>query len=273
MYRFVIKNTDIAKIADSGQCFSIVQVETGFYYVLSRDLICAVSQDGADIIVECDEKHVDYWKNYFDADNPVYERFLAVSKGETHVLLKNAIEYGKGLRILNQDPFECLISFIISQRKSIPAIKTSINQLSMKYGKKQNFLGVEYYSFPSPEELVYGYEKDFYEDCGLGYREGYVYDTSKKMLSDEPTLRELRNSGYRESMSYLLRLKGVGEKVANCVCLYSLGKIDAFPVDVWMDRLLNQFFTTEDLINLELNYSGMKGLLQLYMFYYGRNNI
>lgn len=273
MYKFLVRNTDIAKIANSGQCFSIFSFDSEFYYVLSRDFLCLAYQKDSDIVVECKESQSEYWERYFDVNNSVYEKFLSVCIKESHPFLKNAIAYGKGLRILNQDPFECLISFIISQRKSIPAITTSISQLSMKYGQFKEFMGVQFYSFPSPQELVIGYKKDGYADCGLGYRDNYVYETSKQMVSEEPILQKLKYFSYNSSMSYLLKLKGVGEKVANCVCLYSLAKIDAFPIDVWMNRVLNQFFTTEELVKMSIQYEGMKGLLQLYMFYYGRNNL
>lgn len=271
MTTFTINNTDMKKISESGQCFNMFKVEDGRYFIISGERACWGVQKGTSVMVECEDSDVEYWKKYFDVDNPIYEKLLKVADGDGNSFIRESLEFGKGLRVVKQDIFECLISFIVSQRKSIPAIKSTLSKLSEKYGELCNFDGVSYYSFPHPGRLVWGYGSDRFSECGLGYRDGYVYQAARDVLDGTRLLERLYDLGYTEAREYLMGFYGVGEKVADCVCLYSLGMLDAFPVDVWVRRLLVENFTTWSYKDMLKRYEGMLGLLQLYMFYYKRN--
>lgn len=273
MVDFIVENTNIEKIAKSGQCFNISVLDDGEHFIPSGERACWAFQEGENVRINCEDADEEYWKKYFDVGNPMYKKLEAIGKDESHSFLKAALEYGKGLRILNQDPFECLISFIVSQRKSIPAIVASLDKLCIRYGKGVASGSVFYDAFPEPKALVEGYSKDTYGDCGLGYRDRYVYEASSRILSGELDLGSLVTVSYDVALEELMKLPGVGYKVANCVCLYSLKKNNAFPVDVWMARILDGYFSDAEYQDMLKRYDGVLGLLQLYMFYYGRNNI
>jgi N-glycosylase/DNA lyase len=221
--------------------------------------------------ITCDEEeYEEVWKNYFDMGYDYHSIVSSLLKGEDE-FLKNAAEYGKGLRILKQDIYETLITFIISQRKSIPAIKTCVEALSRKYGQCRRSVhkNIEYYTFPSPEELSKATKAELRE-AGLGYRDDYIIKTTDAIAQGTVDLKYLQEISYEESIEILKTLSGVGIKVANCVALFSLHHIDAFPIDVWIDRILNQVYQKKFNIN---QYSGFAGIVQQYMFYYARYNL
>lgn len=276
MVRFIIKNCNIIKIKDSGQCFRFLELFYDSFLFFSKDKVCKVRQLEDDIIVRCEDKDKSYWLYYFDevvyGNKEVdYEEFRLKCCNDSNQFIRDSAKFSKGLRLLNQNPFECLISFIISQRKSIPAIRDCIEKLCSKYGDRLGLYETyDLYAFPTPEQLVEGYEKDGYKDCSLGYRAEYIYNTSREILnSDKECLECLRIFTYEESLAMLKKYKGVGDKVANCVLLYSLGFKNAFPKDVWINRIFELYFSDSDFPYDR--YEGLLGVLQLYMFYYIRN--
>ena len=146
------------------------------------------------------------------------------------IVLKNCIKYSSGLRILKQEPFEILISFIISQRKSIPAIKTSIERLSKVCGNRIKAKYGDYYAFPTAKSIFNNRNK--IENCGLGYRKEYIIDTSYKVLNNEIDLYKFYNLDNIDLKNNLLQLKGVGKKVASCIMLFAYSRYDICPIDV-----------------------------------------
>jgi N-glycosylase/DNA lyase len=216
-----------------------------------------------------EEEYEEIWQDYFDMDYN-YNRIVAnLSKGSDD-FLKSAASYGSGLRILKQEIFETLISFIISQRKNIPAIKMCIEQLCCKYGERKISYecgGKEYFTFPTPEKLAAADISDL-RKTGLGYRDEYIRKTSQAVVNQDIDLEGLKQVSYDEAMLKLLNLSGVGIKVANCVSLYGLHHIEAFPVDVWIARILKDVYRNE--FSLE-PYTGFAGIVQQYMFYYIRS--
>lgn len=270
---YIIENCSIKKIKESGQCFRILELSNDCYLVLSKDKVCKVTQSGYSIIVDCEPCDNQYWLYYFDESvygnkEVDYMAFETKCRFDDSQFIRESVVFGHGLRVLNQDPFECLISFIISQRKSIPAISDCIEKLCLKYGDVRYFDGIEYHTFPTPEQLISGYEIDNYVNCSLGYRDEYVYRASKEVLENKSALDYLRMYPYDEALGHLKDLKGVGDKVANCTLLYSLGFKDAFPRDVWVNRILDTYFPNNS-FPFE-KYKGLLGVLQLYMFYYMR---
>jgi N-glycosylase/DNA lyase len=178
-----------------------------------------------------DEKFI---TRYFGLDDDLRKIRDRIGRDEN---IKTALREFWGLRIIRQDPWECLISYICATYKSIAAIKQMLLRLSKKFGEKMTLDGYDFYTFPTPEKLAKTTESNL-TACGLGYRAKYVLETSKKIYESDFDLERLRKMPYQQAKKELLSLSGVGLKVADCVLLFSLGKLDAFPVDVWIKRAI-----------------------------------
>ena len=197
--------------------------------------------------------------------------------------LRKSIEYGKGIRILNQDLWETIISFIISANNNIPRIKGIIERLSKEYGRKIMFRGKEYYTFPTKEELKDVSVQDF-RKLGLGFRDIRLYETTHMILDGIVDLKEIEKMPTVEARDELLKLSGVGPKVADCILLFSsLKRFDVFPIDVWVRRVMNELYiknedetkvSKKEIQRLADNkFGNLQGLAQQYLFYYRRENI
>ena len=180
--------------------------------------------------------------------------------------MSNAIEYGWGIRILRQDLWEMIISFIISQRKSIPAIRSSIESLCQAYGEDIVVGDVNFKAFPKAEALS-RLSLDDLKAHGVGYRDKYILAAANDVVAGRLDLDKLSNMDEEEARAALLDLFGVGIKVANCVLLFALHHVDSFPIDVWIQRVIDQEYGGQFPIE---QYSGFAGIVQQYMFYYGR---
>lgn len=219
-------------------------------------------------------------KNYFDLDRNYEEIKVTLSKIDEH--LARSIEYGSGIRILNQDLWETIISFIISANNNIPRIKGIINRLSQKYGEKIEWKGKEYYTFPTVEELSKASVEDL-RSLGLGFRDIRVYETTHRILSKEVDLKALHNEQDTEKVrNILLTLSGVGPKVADCILLFStLKRFDVFPIDVWVRRVMNELYIKkedETKVNkkeieklAKEKYGNLEGIAQQYLFFWKRD--
>ncbi|WFR60045.1 DNA glycosylase [Anaerocolumna sp. AGMB13025] len=264
-------NFNLKHIAESGQCFRMNEIRDNRYSLIAFGKYLELVQiDEKRIGLTCSEEEFqEIWQEYFDMDYNYNKIVSNLSEGSDD-FLKNAVRYGNGLRILKQDIFETLISFIISQRKNIPAIKQCIEQLCYKYGERRISYecgGKEYYTFPTPKKLAAAYRPDLRE-AGLGYRDEYIRKTSQAVTNGEIDLEGLKQLSYDDAMVQLMNLSGVGIKVANCVSLYGLHHIEAFPIDVWIARILKDIYRNE--FSLE-PYTGFAGIVQQYMFYYIRS--
>ena len=265
MFKICDEDLDMTKIAESGQCFRMNQGEEGIWSVLALDHYCAatVDSEGA-VTIECPEEENEFWKEYFDLDTD-YAKFRESADKEDSFLCA-AVSCGKGIRILRQDPWEMLITFIISQRKNIPAIKVCVEKLCTRWGKE---IGQGIYAFPTPEELSKA-SLDELSDCSLGYRAEYVYLAAKAVSSGELDLEKLKGLSDEDLLCELLKLKGVGIKVANCVSLFGFYRIAAFPIDVWIDRVQKNFYSGRFPVE---KYEGYAGIMQQYIFYYARKEM
>jgi len=250
-----MKNFDIKQIADSGQIFRFNEIEDGKFELIAGDRKLDINT------LEPFEVTDEFWSHYFDLETD-YGRFIKAIP-ESDRFLTAAARYGSGMRILRQDTWEMLISFIISQRKSIPAIKTSVEKLCEKFGTRKN----GYYAFPTPKQLERA-EMDELCECSLGYRAPYIYECARKVASGEYDLKAWEKLDDDELRSRLMGIKGVGIKVANCVMLFGYHRIGAFPVDVWIQRIVDEQYGGS--FPLEL-YEGFSGVIQQYMFFYGRS--
>lgn len=176
--------------------------------------------------------------NYFGLNDDLQCIYRKICK-DKHI--KDAIEASKGLRIIRQEPWECLISYICATYKNIPAIQKMIEALSRRFGEKIRFDGMEFYTFPTKEEIASATVKEL-EECGLGYRAKYVHETAKAMYKADFNFKQLKGTSYEKAKSELLRFPGVGHKVADCILLFALEKFEAFPVDVWIKRAILKFY-------------------------------
>jgi N-glycosylase/DNA lyase len=178
-------------------------------------------------------------ENYFGLDDDLQEIRAAIGK-DVHI--RKALREFWGLRIIRQDPWECLISYICATYKNIQAIRHMVLNLSTKFGNRTWLDGMEFFTFPSPKKLANATINDLLE-CGLGYRAKYVKETSKQILKNRFELNSFRKMSYTKAKKQILNFAGVGPKVADCVLLFSLGKTEAFPVDRWIERvILNHYF-------------------------------
>jgi N-glycosylase/DNA lyase len=262
---------DLLKIADSGQCFRFNKCSDG-YSVVAGDKYVFVKKVGeTEYDFSCDSKTFDlFWKDYFDLETSYSDIRKRIDK-KTDEYLFCASEYGKGIRILRQDPWEMLISFIISQRKNIPAIKASIEKLCALAGKKigTDPEGKEIFSFPTPKELA-AVSMEALSACSLGYRDKYVHRAAMDVASGVCKLESYKELDDEKLREKLLELYGVGVKVANCEILFGYHRLDAFPKDVWINRVLELKYPDGFLFD---RYAPYNGVMQQYLFFYSRNEL
>lgn len=259
-----------------GQCFRWDEEDDGFIGIVKEKVIFVKLLENGDIEIHNTNKKefCEIWYDYFDF-NTDYEKIKNTLRIDEH--LKKAIDFGYGIRILNQDVFECLISFIISTQNSIPRIKKIISAMSNLFGKEITYNGKKYFSFPTPETLAHLTEEDLLP-LKAGYRAKYIIDAAKKVYNGEVDIYSLFDMDTKKARDELLKIKGVGPKVADCILLFSLKKHDAFPIDVWIGRIMRSLYLSEDATMKEiLKYSEQKfsdyaGFAQQYLFYYAREN-
>lgn len=178
-------------------------------------------------------------KRYFGLNDDLYEIKRKICR-DKHI--EKALNKFWGLRIIHQDPWECLISYICATYKSIPAIRKMLYKLSEKFGEKKIFDDNIFFTFPKPEKLQSAKESDLL-DCGLGYRSKYVLATSKKIFCNESIFEDLKKLPYFQAKKKLIDLPGVGPKVADCILLFSIGKTNAFPIDIWIKRVILRYYS------------------------------
>ncbi|MEM3055179.1 MAG: DNA glycosylase [Candidatus Bathyarchaeia archaeon] len=214
-----------------GQAFRWEKLGEWWYGVV-KDKVLKVRQDGETL--EFENAEVDFVKEYFGLKDDL-SLILSEITRDKHI--EEAVKALRGLRILRQDPWECLISYMCATYKNIPAIKRMLFNLSRKFGKPTVLNGYTFYTFPTADKLAKANLKELAE-CGLGYRAKYIFEAAKKVSSGEFNVESLKNESYAKARKTLLTLKGVGLKVADCVSLFALEKLEAFPIDVWIKRVI-----------------------------------
>lgn len=265
-------------IFECGQCFRWNKQEDGSYTGIFGNNVLNVKKENNNIIFSgiCDGNIEAVCTHYFDLNSNYEEKKEAISSIDKY--LANSIKYGNGIRILHQDLWETLISFIISANNNIPRIKGIIEKISKKYGKKISFREKEFYTFPTPIELSTASVQDL-RALGLGFRDVRVYETTRRVLSKEIDLCELQNQNDVIKLKEdLLKIPGVGPKVADCIMLFALQKYQVFPVDVWVRRVISELYfngeeqSTKVIQNFAKNkYGALAGLAQQYLFYWRRD--
>lgn len=283
--KLVLKNIDSFKLEDifeCGQCFRWDRQEDGSYIGVIKNGVLKVSKQGKSVafegVLEGDINSIVY--DYFDLETNYNDFKDRLSKIDDN--MKRSIEFGNGIRILNQDLWEMVVSFIISANNNIPRIKGIINRISEKVGQKVTWNGKDYFLFPSPEELSKLSVADL-RALGTGFRDKRIYNTTQIVINKEINLDSLiKIKSTEEIRNELLKLDGVGEKVADCILLFALHRFDTFPVDVWVRRVMNVLYIhnkDEAKVNKkqirEVAYSlfgEIEGIAQQYLFYWAREN-
>jgi len=218
-----------------GQAFRWNRIGEWWYGIVANQPF-KVRQKGH--AVEFENVDSSFLEKYFGLDDNLPLILKQIAKDKQ---VEEAVKAIKGLRILRQDPWECLISYICATYKNIPAIKQMLSNLSKKFGEKRVFENMIFYTFPTPQKLAKASLQEL-ASCGLGYRAKYVMETAKKVANKEFALEELKAKPLKEARKILLTLPGVGLKVADCVLLFSLERLEAFPVDVWMKRIITKYY-------------------------------
>ena len=272
------KSFEPVHIFECGQCFRWNKEADGSYTGVFGNNVINVKKEKSNIVFfgVCEENIKTICTEYFDL-NTDYEK-IKDNLSSIDDYLKNSIQYGQGIRILKQDLWETLISFIISANNNIPRIKTIIERISENYGNKIKFGEKTYYTFPRPEMLANTTVQDF-RKLGLGFRDVRVYETVQKILKKEINLSRLEKEDNIELLKeQLLKIPGVGPKVADCIMLFSLKKYNVFPVDVWVKRVIAElYYENKEQTPKEIQkfakkqYGDLAGLAQQYLFYWRRN--
>lgn len=263
-------------IFECGQCFRWQKENDGSYTGVIKHGVVNINKEDNDIIISgnFNENNKDKILDYFDCATNYTAIKEKLQKNDLN--MKRAIEYGYGIRILNQDPWEMLISFIISAANNIPRISKTVENISKAYGKKLIWNEKEYYSFPTPEELSLASVDDL-RKLNLGFRDKYIYNATQMVCSGEIELGKIEKMSYKEAKKKLLQIPGVGEKVADCILLFSMKKREAFPVDTWIKKVMAQLYNeSKDIkkisIFAEHKFGEYAGIAQQYLFYYMRSN-
>ncbi len=280
---YILENANsfnLRDIFECGQCFRWNKEDDESYIGVIENNVLNVKNIENKIIFKgiCNGNIQEIVTNYFDLNRDYTKIKNELSKIDDY--MKNSIKYGEGIRILNQDLWETIISFIISANNNIPRIKGIIERLSKKYGKEIIWNGKKYYTFPTPEELR-NVSVEEYRKLGLGFRDIRVYETTKMILNKEVDLKKLFNEETETVREELLKLSGVGPKVADCILLFStLKRFEVFPIDVWVRRVMNDLYIKNEdekkvskkqiLEIAEKKYGNLAGIAQQYLFYWRR---
>ena len=276
------KDFNSTHIFECGQCFRWNLQDNGNYIgVVKNSVIEVIEKDDEVIFRGVSEDNLkDIVVDYFNLDKDYGEIKNKLSKIDDY--LKESIKFGNGIRILNQDIFETIISFIISANNNIPRIKKIIENLSKNYGKEIEYDGKTYYTFPTVESLSKATVADL-RNLGLGFRDKRVYTTTRMILKNEFDIEKIKNFKDTEMIrEELLKLDGVGPKVADCILLFAFNRYDVFPIDVWVRRVMNDLYIKnpdESKVSkveikklAEEKYGELAGLAQQYLFYWKREN-
>lgn len=268
-----INDFDLAQTMECGQCFHFVRTDDREYEISAYGSFLRARQEKDRLIFFgiTQKEFEDIWKKYFDLDRDYgkIKRFIVKRSPE----LKDIVNKNDGIRILNQEFFETLMSFIISQNNRIPRIKALVACISEKWGKR---LTDTMYTFPSAKQLEKVCEDELRE-LKTGFRAAYLCDAVQKILSNDIKEEDLRGSALKECEDKLCSIKGIGPKVANCIMLFSLGKREAFPIDVWMKRIMEELYFYGKKQNLKTiselaadKFGEYGGYAQQYLFAYAR---
>ena len=259
---------------ESGQSFRWNRIDNAYYGVVEGHIL-KISQAGTTLCVESsideDEvRFVSYLRHYLDIGRDVPKILAEVN---TDAYMHRAIEKLWGMRILNQELWETVASFILSQNNNVPRIRGIIRRLSERFGEQLTLAGYVDYSFPSPDALATATNEALL-GCGTGYRASYLQDAAQAVVRGELSLTAMKQMSYPEAKQVLMRQNGIGEKVADCICLFSLGHLAALPIDVWIKRIFETLYLRRRATHREIRefahsyFGDGVGYAQQYLFHY-----
>ncbi len=264
MFVTIQDDFDLAKIMDSGQCFRVKKLEDESYrFITGRSLLYMRETDTPGLYeADCSEEDWEQvWIPYFDL-NRNYAAIRAAIP-EKDVPMRTAARLGAGIRVLRQDPFETLISFIISQRKTIASIRSSVGLLASICGERVETDREELHYFPTPEAIL-AHTSEIEEACRLGYRIPYVLDAARAIADGSVDLAALDSFPDEVVTALLMQIRGVGPKVAGCVALFAYGRTSFAPIDVWIRKVMDLYYEGD---NPFLPYGENAGILQQFIYY------
>lgn len=271
-----IKNFKTEHVFQCGQAFRWQVEDNGNYICVAFNRVIEIEESYGDLIIYNTNKEDfnNIWMEYFDLDRDYGK--IKDCLGQDPIL-KESVEFGYGIRLLQQDPFEMLITFIISANNRIPMIKRVIWNISSRWGQRLIYKDKEYYTFPTVEELR-GVTVEEIEECSAGFRAKYIVNAVERILQNNTDLRGIKDLSDDDCHKALKEFSGVGPKVADCIMLFSMQKYSAFPVDVWVKRAMQFFYVAPDVSLPKIREFGrskfgdLSGFAQQYLFYNAREN-
>lgn len=277
-----VRNFDLAHVFDCGQCFRWNKQNNGNYIGVALGRVIEIEKNNGDLYIynTTEEEFREIWASYFD----LYRDYSSIKEILSEdPLLQKAVDFGHGIRLLQQEEFELTISFIISSNNRIPMIKRAIERISEKWGNEIIYKGNKYYTFPTIDSLKDATEEDL-QNCGVGFRAKYIADTVKNVYESNKgqnkqfnlqTIKKLNDDDCHKALQTFM---GIGPKVADCIMLFSMEKYTAFPVDVWVKKAMIYFYMAPDVSLKKIREFGrekfgeLSGFAQQYLFYYAREN-
>jgi len=271
-----VVNFELDHIFECGQCFRWnKQLDGNYIGVVNGKVIEVEKKETLVKIYNINEEEFnDFWCDYFDLKR---NYSLIKEKFQADPLLERSVNFGHGIRLLQQEPFELTISFIISSNNRIPMIKRAINNLSQKWGKPIEYKGETYFTFPTVADLE-GASLEDIQSCSLGFRAKYVKNTVHQIYIGEANLEFIKSCDDDICHEQLKKFNGIGPKVSDCIMLFSMQKYSAFPVDVWVKRAMQFFYLAPDVSLPKIRvfardkFGNLAGFAQQYLFYYAREN-
>ena len=225
---------DIDNSINSGQVFLWEKQGSDWYGIDGQDIL-KINKNG--VIKSIRNSKTDFFRN----NDNIQEIIKSISKDKT---VKKAVKEYEGLRIFKQDPFQCMISFIISSNSNIQKIKSSLEKITRKFGTKVKIEGKEFFVFPKPEKIAKA-SIDQIKTCGVGYRASFIKEAAQMVVLKKIDFEYLKKCDYQEAKKNICRIPGIGNKVADCIMLFSLNKLEAFPLDTWMIKILEKYYSKE----------------------------
>lgn len=275
----ILKNVpdfDLRHIFDCGQCFRFNCTSEGTYEGVAFGKALRISQQGDEVILyeTSEEDFKNIWYSFFDLGRDYGEIKKRVSCDEA---MSEASEYGFGIRILKQELWETLISFIISASNNIPRIKGIVERLCEGFGERITYMGREYHTFPSPDRIA-SLTKEELSVIRAGFRDKYILDAAKRIVSGEISLEYIQSLPTPDAKAELMKISGVGNKVSDCILLFGLNRADSFPVDVWIKRIMEYCYFGREASIKEVSelanekFGELGGFAQQYLFFWARDN-
>ena len=271
-----VSDFDPKHIFECGQCFRWHKQEDESYTGVAKGRVINVSSQNDIVRIKNTnlEEFNTIWYDYFDFGTNYTEIKNNLKSMDEY--LDKATDFGWGIRILQQDGWEMLISFIISSNNRIPMIQRAIENLSRNFGKYiGKYEGKDYYAFPTPEELNKATIEEI-RACQTGFRDKYIKSTTESVINNNEDVLSYRNLETEECLKELLKFNGVGPKVGDCIALFGMQKYDTFPVDVWVKRVMQEFYVEDDMSLPKIRkfaidkFGDLSGFAQQYLFYYAR---